>query len=354
MDTSLTSTISLSGKFEEVSTRGHHVTSISEANVKAYIGSDLYFDDTFQVGDLSHDNYHSLNGAIYYFPESNPRITYTSGTAPYTYNKSYISASYSLPKDPYSQEDIMFAYTSSSLPHVDLDFKHALSSVQVKYDLRKQTRTISSIKVTDTYTDGHFTFDGSNFVWYPDVKGTIDFKFTKECPEGSTEMEVTSNSTNSLIFLIPLGNPKFTITFTDGDVVSATLHDMSTLELTAGVNYIIDLRDEGQPSIDIDDTVDELTKSNAVVSNTSKNPGYIRCVMTANFVDKDGNIISPCTLNLQLNEGWYYSNGFYYYSKKLYGGESTPAIFKPYTVTLPANAVSCKWDILAQVQEEPW
>lgn len=115
-------------------------------------------------------------------------------------------------------------------------------------------------------------------------------------------------------------------------------------------------------TVSVNDTVSGKTKSNIVITNTGNTSAYIRATLVANWVDKDGNIVAPCDLSTEgtmvglPGTNWTESNGFYYYTKPVDAGASTPdALFTSYTAgETPEGADHLEMKIIAQgVQAEP-
>lgn len=116
-------------------------------------------------------------------------------------------------------------------------------------------------------------------------------------------------------------------------------------------------------NVTVEEKFDGTTKSNVQVKNESNIPVYIRATYVANWVDKDGNIVTsvPDGYVYQLienpNETWEKGKGgYFYYKEAVPAGEKTAGSLLTCEVTKqPANPeYTLNVEILATaIQSEP-
>lgn len=113
--------------------------------------------------------------------------------------------------------------------------------------------------------------------------------------------------------------------------------------------------------VTVTEDFDGKTKSNVQVKNNSNIPVYIRATYVANWVDKDGNIVTsvPTGYGYELTENfianWMNGPGGYYYKYPVQPNGSTEGSLLTCTVTYPANPeYTLNVEILATaIQSEP-
>lgn len=89
----------------------------------------------------------------------------------------------------------------------------------------------------------------------------------------------------------------------------------------------------GTVTPEIEETFDGEVKENVSIRNTGNAPGFVRAVLTVNWVDKAGNVLAPAeegadyTIVGLPGDSWFVKDGFYYYSSAVEGGSATGYLF---------------------------
>ena len=89
----------------------------------------------------------------------------------------------------------------------------------------------------------------------------------------------------------------------------------------------------GTVTPEIDEDFDGAVKENVRIRNTGNAPGFVRAVLTVNWVDNAGNVLAPAeegtdyTIEGLPGTGWFVKDGFYYYSSAVEDGGATGNLF---------------------------
>lgn len=101
-----------------------------------------------------------------------------------------------------------------------------------------------------------------------------------------------------------------------GAVVGGTL-----AYLAARTDAIVNTFNPAKVDIRIDENFDGTTKENVKITNTGDTDVYIRATYVVTWKDAGGNVYPEqpqqgvdYTISLNLEQGWFYYNGYYYYT----------------------------------------
>ena len=101
-----------------------------------------------------------------------------------------------------------------------------------------------------------------------------------------------------------------------GAVVGGTL-----AYLAARTDAIVNTFNPAKVDIRIDENFDGTTKKNVKITNTGDTDVYIRATYVVTWKDAGGNVYPEqpqqgvdYTISLNLEQGWFYYNGYYYYT----------------------------------------
>lgn len=89
----------------------------------------------------------------------------------------------------------------------------------------------------------------------------------------------------------------------------------------------------GTVTPEIDEDFDGKVKENVRIRNTGNAPGFVRAVLTVNWVDNAGNVLAPAkegadyTIEGLPGSDWFVKDGFYYYSSAVEDGGATGYLF---------------------------
>lgn len=137
--------------------------------------------------------------------------------------------------------------------------------------------------------------------------------------------------------------------------------------LVAGTDELVNTFKPSKVEITVDDKIEDGTKKDVTIYNSSNIPVYIRVAVVANWCDEDGNIVAPWNdhtgLKRALDVDWVYNEGYYYYTNSVQPSTASVNFFKPtnaggsgYTAPTPApvEGAHLEMTIIAQaIQTEP-
>ena len=205
-------------------------------------------------------------------------------------------------------------------------------------------------------------------------------KFANSFYEGGASRNLNTENAELTFWLIPQTIPYTAVLHVWFDVFDGTTTRHHELDLDLGARLADSGKNEWKAGelrtytikpnivdIEITDEIEENIKSDVVITNTGNVSEYVRCLITANWVDNDGNIVvgystktgnefvEPWLINetgTAANFGtfsflpggsaagaakWEYSGGYYYFKDPIGPGEDLPKttpLFKSYTYAL--------------------
>lgn len=112
----------------------------------------------------------------------------------------------------------------------------------------------------------------------------------------------------------------------------------------------------GKVDTEIFESFNGQVKKDVLIKNEGSVPVYVRVMLQINWVSANGNEVSPITpvagtdyeINLNLNNGWIESGGYYYYSKPVKPGDSTGNLINSITQRGSLDGYVLNVDVLSQ------
>lgn len=268
---------------------------------------------------------------------------------------SSISFHYESPSKAVDQKDILFSTTDISYDSKESDSNHvilfhALSGVKFKItdDCLSEGFVITKVEFANVVNKGNCSVTTKTYDASTNSSDVVSWNlgstpsraaFSHEFPSGVVSVEkgdgskfadsfygtTSKNNLNASDFsqtfwFIPQSLDGITVTIyfkkNGGTEQSSKVTFGAGKAWNAGELHTYALAVKGA-GVSIEDTVDGLTKKNLKITNTGNMPEYFRVAVIANWIDSEGNVIAPQTVNLgTLGANWTLNakDGYYYYT----------------------------------------
>lgn len=285
-----------------------------------------------------------------------------------------ISFSYTVPDDPASQQDLLFAGTATTEAAYNDDrtqpfpvtFHHALCGLKFSIGNDVNSTVIKTVRLKNVVKSGSVVINPEtpSVTWTP---GSTKTTYTLTDPgvsEASGVKNLDDEDLSHTFWLIPQTLPddaelEVTYAIAGGadKVVSVKVNEAlgSPLTLTAGELHTFSLNpDEVNLTVTDDMASDKI--EGIVIRNSGNVDAVLRAVIVANWRDASGDIVAPWDFEPTEfaglpGTGWVLkSDGFYYTTDPVAAGEEAPALFTSYTppVTPPVAGSHLVMDVAVQ------
>lgn len=277
------------------------------------------------------------------YTASAPTVTFSQNGSP----SSASIASYTSPSAAGNQTDFLLGYYkgTGSNGAAPMHFSHPLTSVRFEFVSFPASIKIKSISLTGiknsgscvarfVNANGHtptYTWTtGSNTSTFTQTFSSLAPASVSAVPFVLIPQTFAAGSTSSIQIVANYGGADRTISVR---IASAS----APKTWNAGITYVYRLSYSASTGIDVEDVVQNQIKRDLTITNTGTAPEYIRVALVGSWKDSNGKVVAAWD-KTQGNfvqfpgTNWILgSDGFYYYTKPVLGGNGTAnALFHQY------------------------